>query len=578
MSKKSLIILLGLVSFVLFSSHPIFAANPPASQQMSGQERARQLEEQEQKLRKQVSKPKETVKTEEKTPEEAPEAPNAEKMLVKNINVTGVTLFSADRIKAITGKYENKELTLKELQKIADLITDLYRQEGYITSRAYLPPQKIEQGSLEIKVIEATVGDVQVKGNRFFSTGIIDRYVTLKKGDTFNYTDLKRDLQKINEHPDRNVKAVLAPGKAPGSTDVLLDVKDSLPIHVSVGYDNFLSRFLRRNDYTTTVTDNNLLGQDDIFTVQYNRADANDYYYYSARYLYPVTKSLDMGVFFARSRMVLGREFTDVNSRGKSKMVSLYGRQNLVKNDNLDLALTFGFDYKDVYNFLQGSVSSRDKLRVARTGLDFDMADDLGRTLISDDFNYGIPGIMGGTKSNLSSTDMPTSRAGADGQFVKDTLNLLRLQKLPFDSTLLWKNQLQFSPSILTATEQFQAGGPANNRGYTPAEFVGDRGYAMSWEMALPPYFIPKSYKTPLLNSRIYDALRFIGFYDWTNLHLKELQAGDKKNRTLRSAGCGVRLSLADNLFARYEIGWPLDSKPADGKNVHHWIALTATF
>jgi len=489
-----------------------------------------------------------------------------------------VTLFADDKIKAITSQYENQELNLRDIQKIADLITDLYRQKGYITSRAYVPPQKMEEGTLEIRVMEATVGDVQIKGNRFYSTKLIKKYVSVKKGEPFNYNALKQDLVDINEHPDRNAKAVLAPGKDPGSTDVVLDVKDSLPMHIGFGYNNFLSRFVRRNDYNTTFTHNNLLGQDDILTVQYHRADANDYWNYSVRYLYPVTKSLDLGIFAARSKLVLGREFTDVNSRGKSRIFSIYGTQKLIKNDSFTLNLNFGFDYKDVYNFLAGDISSQDRLRIGKAGFDFNLADDFGRTIISDDFNYGFPGIMGGTKAHLDPSDKPTSRTGAGGEFLKNTLNIVRLQKLFFDSTLLWKNQLQFSPSILTATEQFQVGGPANNRGYPIAEFVGDRGYSMVWELAMPPYFVPRSLKVPFSKSRIYDAVRFIGFYDWANVHLKTLQPGDRKNRTLRSAGCGIRVNILENFFARYEIGWPLDQIPSDGKHVHQWIEVTKTF
>lgn len=578
MSKRILSVL-SLFFAILFLNNICFAANPPASQQMSGEVRATQMQQQEENLRKEAEKPKEKGIIEEETPKEAtPQEPAGQKILIKSINVIGVTLFADNKIKAITSQYENKELNLKEIQKIADLITDLYRQKGYITSRAYIAPQKMEEGNLEISVMEATVGDIQIKGNRFYSTAIIKKYISLKKGDIFNYNFLKEDLVRVNEHPDRNAKAVLAPGKEPGSTDIVLDVKDSFPLHVGLGYNNFLSRFLRRNNYNSTFTDNNLFGQDDILTIQYQRGDANDYYSYNARYLYPVTKSLDIGIFASHSKLVLGKEYTDAMSRGKSRMFSIYGSQKLIKNDNLTLNLNFGFDYKDVYNFLLGDISSQDRLRIAKAGFDFNLADDFGRTIISNDFNYGFPSIMGGTKAHLDPGDKPTSRTGAGGEFLKDTLNIVRLQKLLFDSTLLWKNQLQFSPSILTATEQFQVGGPANNRGYPPAEFVGDRGYSMVWEVAMPPYFMPKSLKVPFSKSRIYDAVRFIGFYDLANVHLKSLQAGDKKNRTITSAGCGIRVNILENFFARYEIGWPLDQRPSDGKGVHQWIEITKTF
>jgi hemolysin activation/secretion protein len=546
---------------------------------MGGVERARELQQQSQALQKEVEKPKEVTKATENAPTETPEAANAPKMLVKKINVVGVTLFPAAKIKAITSPFENKELTLKGIQKIADLITDLYRKKGYITSRAFVPPQKIENGVLEIKVLESKVGKIQVKGNHYFSAHYINSYMTLKKGEAFNYIDLKHDLVNVNEHPDLSVKAVLTPGETPGSTDIILNEKDNLPIHVSIGYDNFLSYYLDRNEYTYTFTDNNLLGHGDILSVQYNRAVESDlYYYYSGRYSYPVTHSLDLGFFYSRSNMLLGRNLLSIDSSGESKMYSLFATQNLIKNENLKVNLNFGFDYKDVDNYLNGDLSSRDYLRIPRVGFDFDMADDFGRTVISDDFNYGVPGIMGGTKGDLDANDTPTSRTGASGSFALDTLNLLRQERLPFDTSLLWKNQLQFSTSKLTETEEFQAGGPANNRGFGPADVVGDAGYAMSWEFAVPPYFIPKYYQLPYFKTSMYNAFRFIGFYDWTNVHSNSVQSGENKNTTLGSAGCGARFNIAENFYARYEIAWPVQDTSSDGKSVHQWLQFTVTF
>ncbi len=570
--------ILFLIALFCFSPRA-FAANPSASQQMSGVEHARQMQEEEENLRKKIEKKKTKEKAKENAAQKiGPEGPTAQKVLVKSIKVTGATLFSEDQIRAITVLYENKSLTFKEVQKIADLITDLYRKKGYVISRAYIPPQKMENGILEIKVLESKVGDIQLKGNRYYSANLIKSYLTIKKGDFFNYNDLKKNLENINDHPDRSVKAVLAPGKEPGSTDVLLEEKDSLPAHVQFGYNNYLSRFLRRNIYNTSFTDNDFLGHDDILNFHYERGDGNDYYSYSTNYLYPVTKTLDLGVWVSRSKEHLGGPFADVNSSGKSQIYSFYGIRKLIKNYNITSNFNFGFDYKDVYNYLAGNISSQDKLRIAKTGFDLDLTDDFGRTIINDDLNFGIPDIMHGAKANIDSTDIPTSRAGADGKFFKDTLNMLRLQKLPFDTSLLWKNQFQFSPSKLTSTEQFQIGGPGSNRGYPPAEFVGDQGYTMNWDFGVPLYFIPRSWNVPTSKSSVYDATRFIGFYDWSNVHLNSLQPGDSKNRTISSAGCGMRFNIPEGFFVSYEIAWPLNAIPSDKKSVHQWIELSKTF
>ncbi|MFA5096712.1 MAG: POTRA domain-containing protein, partial [Candidatus Omnitrophota bacterium] len=130
--KVSILVLSGL--FVTAAFDLSSAQNPPASQQMSGELRSRQMQEQEERLRKAVERPRAKKEVEEEPAEEtgAP-AQDMKKAFIKTINVSGVTLFSAGQIRDIVSPYENKELTLREMQKVAGLITDLYRREGYIT-------------------------------------------------------------------------------------------------------------------------------------------------------------------------------------------------------------------------------------------------------------------------------------------------------------------------------------------------------------------------------------------------------------------------------------------------------------
>ena len=488
--------------------------------------------------------------------------------------MVGSTLLSAKEIKDIISGYENKELALDEMQKVADAITDAYRQKGYVTSRAYLAPQKIVGGNLEIRVIEGFTGDIQVKGNRYFKTELYRKKIALKRGDPFNYEMLRKGMSSINELPDRNAKAVLSPGKEAGTTDVILEAKDRLPIHIGFDWDNFGSRYIEENRFRTTLTDNNLFGRDDIFVLQYQLSEGDHYKLLMLRYLFPVNDNLQIGFFTARSYLDLGKELEVLNARGKSTYYSLYATQTLINKENMNLSLSLGFDYKDIFNFQGGDEQSRDRMRVLKLGAEWDMSDKYGRTLVTNEIDFGIPHLMGG----LHRKDAHASRTGAGGKFVKDVLYILRLQKMPWESMLLWKNQFQFTNNILTGAEQFQIGGIINVRGYPPAEVVGERGYAMTWEWSFPPYFISKGIKVPLSKAKLYDALRFVAFYDWANTALKRPQLDEQKNRTLRSIGCGLRLNLPEDFSIRLEFAWPLDNKPSNGNNVQTLASVVKNF
>ncbi|MDD5614138.1 MAG: ShlB/FhaC/HecB family hemolysin secretion/activation protein [Candidatus Omnitrophica bacterium] len=511
----------------------------------------------------------------EKEKEAAAEEEKGDKIFIREIKVIGVTVFSEAEIRSITASFENRELTFREIYKVANLITDLYRSNGYVTSRAYIPPQPISGGVLEIRVLEGRMGNLEIKNNKYFSDRLLQNKIGIKKDDYFDFDLLRKGLIKINEHPDRAARAVLVPGKVPGQTDVILEVEDNLPIHVGFEYDNFGSRYIGRDRGTLSLDHNNITGHDDRLSLKLQRADADAYRLSSVNYFIPFGQGWETGIYAARTRLKLGEEYKDTDVRGKSTLLSFFINKYIKDEENLDILLTGGFDYKHIRNYLLGIENSKDEMRVAKLGLDIDRSDNRGRTIFVNEFSYGIPNIFGG----LGAVDVNASKSGSGGKFTKWDMSLLRLQKMPFDSTLLWKNQIQISPYILTSAEQFQIGGISNNRGYPPAEKVGDKGYASSLELSMPFYPISKGLKVPFCEEKLYDTLRFVSFYDWGHVFLRNPQVGENKYTTLRSAGCGLRFNLpARGLFARLEIGWPLDQTPSDNNHARSWVRVSKVF
>lgn len=545
-----------------------------SSQEISGAERTRQLQEQEKELREKIEKKKGVPEVEGETLGQGVAAAGEEKVFVSSIRVTGVTFIPSDSVNSIVAAYQGKELTLADLQKVAGLITEAYRSRGYITSRAYLPPQKIENGVLEIRVIEGMTGDIEVRGNRYFKTGLLKKKIALKKGAPFDYEALRKGLVKINRHQDRFARAILAQGREPGTTDVVLEVKDRLPVHAGFDWDNFASRYIEKDRATFRLNHNNLLGLDDRLTFQYQLSQAGRYYLKAGRYLLPLNDTMQAGFYASHSRVKLGQDYEDLDARGKSSMYGVFFNASLLEKEKWSLAFNVGFDYKDITNYQQQVVSSRDRMRVARVGLESDASDDIGRTILTAETAFGIPDIMGG----LAEQDPKASRSGSGGEFVKETINFLRLQQMPFASQLLWKNQLQLTPDILAAVEQFQLGGVSNVRGYPPAEAVGDRGFASTFEWAFPPYLVSKELKVPFSKATFYEAFRVVMFYDWGHTRLKRPAAGEEKHKTLRSAGTGLRFNLPEDFSLRFDLAWPLDNTPSDSDHLHPWLQISKDF
>ena len=152
----------------------------PPQEQAGAIEARRQSQENDLKLKNQVKK-KAPPQGEETAVTAAPGAAEGAKVLITRIDVEGAVDVPMADIARVTAAYEGKELSMGQMQEVVNKITELYRQRGLITSRAILPPQKVEGGVLKITIMEGRTGKVSVQGNRFYSSALILRKMSIKE-------------------------------------------------------------------------------------------------------------------------------------------------------------------------------------------------------------------------------------------------------------------------------------------------------------------------------------------------------------------------------------------------------------
>jgi len=128
-------------------------------------------------------------------------------------------ILTKEQIQAVTEAYIGKQITLKDLHEMADRITNLYRDKGYMTCGAVLPPQRIHDGVVEIRLIEGKTGKVTLTGNRFTRDGYIMNRMGLKPGEITNTDKLNRDLRWFQGTNDIQLRVVMKPGAEEGTTD-----------------------------------------------------------------------------------------------------------------------------------------------------------------------------------------------------------------------------------------------------------------------------------------------------------------------------------------------------------------------
>ncbi|MZH03281.1 MAG: ShlB/FhaC/HecB family hemolysin secretion/activation protein, partial [Nitrospinae bacterium] len=132
------------------------------------------------------------------------------KFLLQRMVIKGSTIYGKRRFSRLFRRYLHKRVTLEQVYIIAQNITNMYRTDGYILSKAVVPPQKIEDGVVQIDVIEGFVDRVAIQGQVRGPRKLLNEYRrALLKSRPLKATDLERYLLLVDDLPGVSVKSVL---------------------------------------------------------------------------------------------------------------------------------------------------------------------------------------------------------------------------------------------------------------------------------------------------------------------------------------------------------------------------------
>ena len=112
---------------------------------------------------------------------------------VTGYTVIGSTVFSAEELAAVTQPFVGK-VSFAQLLQARSVVTQLYIDNGYITSGAFLPEQTLKGGLVTIQVIEGQLSEINVDGLRRLNPKYVRDRVRLAAGRPVNVNDLLQAL------------------------------------------------------------------------------------------------------------------------------------------------------------------------------------------------------------------------------------------------------------------------------------------------------------------------------------------------------------------------------------------------
>jgi hemolysin activation/secretion protein len=392
-------------------------------------------------------------------------------------------------------------------------------------------------------VTEGKLEQVHVRGERYFSgRQILAALPVLEIGKSPNLPELQQELTALNARtPDRSTTPVLKAGSEPGTVDVELAVKDTLPLHGSLQYDNRHTADTTPNRATAALSYDNLWQRQDSVGVQYQTAPAkpSDAEVLIANYSGHIGSDGAQGAlsYTHTSSNVLALGTLGVLGKG-----SIYGAHWM---EPLNLAagsqsVNLGADYKDVLTAVlpnstggtsagaAGAVTAPVKYVNWSAVYSGNWWRDTQIYALSAAANFGVRGVVNSTN------EFENARYNANPDYFYLRFGFSGTQKLPLDFGLMQKISAQWADSPLVNNEQFSLGGADTVRGYLEAETLGDSGFASTLEVHSPPLGRHAgSFLSPLYG--------FV-FVDGGVATLVNPLPGQRENVTLWSTGLGLRM------------------------------------
>ncbi len=420
-----------------------------------------------------------------------------EKLFVSEIIVAEDDEEVRAEVERIVAPYLHRDLTMAEINEAAGKVTRYYRSRGYIVAKAYFPKQDASDGVLELHIALGSYGNVTVKNRSRLRDGVVEGEFHHLKSSSPDVTakSLERTALLMREMPGGAIPNItLAPGKAPGTTDIQVQL-DRVG-HRLQGYllgDNQGSRFTGRKRLFGELDVNSPLGIADRLSISGMMSEGMDLHNVRISYGLPLGYSgLRLAVDAYRTRYALGGSYSSLDATGSVNAVEGTFSYPLLRRHDSNIDMSLNVSYRELHDNM--SAVSVYNPRTAEVG-----TATLQRTKFGTLFGHRFYTVTGATltvgEMNLDDATEAES-TGTNGDYEK--LNVALSVDTPLYRALSARASLTMQKDLrvktLDSSEQFFISGAGGVRAYVES-YSSDNGYIFNLEL---PYALPKISHTGL--------------------------------------------------------------------------------
>ena len=493
---------------------------------------------------------------------------------LRGVEFEGLKGMSPAELQPAYSAMVGQELPIASVCEIRDRAATILRTAGYVAA-VQIPEQRIEDGVVRLRVLQARLSKVQVRGDAGGAESVIAGYLNrLTQDEVFNRFAAERYLLLASDIPGYLVRLTLRPaGTSPG--EVIGDVTvQRTAAYVDANIQNLGSRELGRWGGLLRGQVYGLTGLGDRTTLAF---------FTTSDFKEQQTVQLGHDFRLGSEGLTLGGTLTyawaepsveDADIEARTFFTNVYAEYPLIRSLSHSLRGSVGLDISNQDVELDKIDLTRDRLRVAYARLALDAVDTAfdnaafnpseppwrmttivevrqGLHILDATRDCGPTGAncLGGGKIPPSRLEGQSDATVLRGAFYGEVRPIPKVTfALNARGQYAWKPLLSF--------EEFSGGNYTSGRGYDPGVLLGDRGFGSQLELR---------YGSRIPASARRAAIEGFAFWDYSTVGNEDRLTVLDQSDHLHSIGGGARVTF-DRFALDATLAFPMTKVGLDDK------------
>ncbi|WP_018410390.1 ShlB/FhaC/HecB family hemolysin secretion/activation protein [Methyloversatilis thermotolerans] len=466
-----------------------------------------------------------------------------DQVTIRRIEVHGGSGLPDADIRALSGRYENRPVSMDDLRSFVQELDALLRSRG-IDASVSVPPQDDVSERLVVQVTQSRIGGVSGP------EGLKSRLTSVAGGKAVDGADIARNSRQIQEDTGYMPRIRLVPGQEGFAAEASSDA--GTPYSFGISFDNTGDKRTGRPRATVSAGHNDLWGRQHKLDAFYQTALENldDVRIYGFNYripFYASGNSLDFSYNHSKSSQGTINGVLNIAGSGDTYGATFTHRW-LTHPEALRHDSYASFTIRKVGNDVTLVGSNESLLPDLRTNtltVGHRIDGEAGNNQFGADLSL-THNLPFGSDSDRDSFER--SRTGSDRHYDIVRASGRFTRSFEHGGAVRLLARAQYTRDALPSHEQFGIGGLSSVRGFNERQVSDDKGLLLSLEYYFAGLTLNNVQVTPLL---------FVDSgWTWRN----EALAGEDRHKQLSSLGAGARWQLSRNASVSTDLGYTLNA------------------